>query len=324
MAADAGEPLPEALTRLATGDRLIARWAARIAVPLREGADLWQVLIALGLVSAREANGVSALSTADGLRVLTDGLLDPVPGERRIRSLPATFFLAAVWPGVLAIVFFSVATDSAFERIYRELQLALPAITEFVVNVGRHPWLSALAPPVIALAAAWVWSILGRIDGVRWVPLGFFPALHRERAALKVVESALCRTAPLPSFMEWVFGLNSQRRGRPAWVPDYQRWRWLSGGVLAPVQPDVDPTLQRVHLCEQAGLVDCDDHGPDWLAALRRQRLAYVQQVARYRPLVDGLTVVQAMVSIIAFTAMPYFMPLIRSGCCSCSQGVGW
>lgn len=327
MAADAGEPLPEALLRLATSDSIIAAWAHRMVVPLREGADLWQVLIALGLVTTREAHGVSALSTADGLRALADGLLDPVPGERRIRYLPATCFLAAVWPAMLVVIIISVTTDNHFERTYRELQLSLPAITEFVINVTRHPLLAIAAPPVIALALAWLWSLLARIDGARWITLGFFPSIHRERAALSLLWSTLQRTDPAPSTVDWALGalgLSSHRHQRPAWVQHYQQWRRLSGNAPARIPSGDDPAQQCARVCAQAGLVDIDDRGPDCLAAVHRQRHAYALQVARFVPLVDGLMVAQAMASIGIFTVFPFFLPLVRFGCGCCSNAVGW
>ncbi len=312
MATDAGEPLPEALTRLGASDSLLRPWAQRIAVPLREGADLWQVLRVLGLVSKREVEGVSALPLADGLRVLADGLLDPVPGELRIRYLPATFFLAATVPGVVLVCLMRVMTDDWFVVLFRELSLSLSTLTEIM---QLYPALLLVLPVAIALVLAFCWNLLDRIVLVRWLLALVFPAVRRERSAMVLLCSALRTNDPRPSTIDRVldwFWLAARRHDRPWWLLCYQDWRRQSWGVRGRLRHGADPLQERLRLCVDAGLVLVDQDGPDWIAAVHRQRQRLRQVLAPCVAMTNGLILVNAVISIALLPALAFGVPFMK------------
>jgi hypothetical protein len=270
----AHEPIVAGLARLGSGDPFLKRWAQRLAPGLEDGQPLPLVLCQTRVISRQEADLLSA--EAD-LPAALDRLVvtSTRPSYRNwvIRHLPSVIVMAVMVPALLMSTCF-LSVVQAFEQIYRDLNIDLPAATIAVL----HP-LTLLATLVgsLLMIGCCEW-LLRALSGVRFICLLWCPEVERQTALLRLIQAA--RTGEqAPPDLGWMrrqlsalrLGASSARR--PRWQPDWNIWMLLTRFRL-------DRTLRRAAapLPDLASrlvvlrVIPLRNDQPDWDAAEQRCR----------------------------------------------------
>jgi len=307
--ARAGLPLDQGLDALARdmGCGRLRAVTAALATDLRAGHPLPEALARQeGRVPAYYANlvtaGVRTGRLPDVLATLT-AYARSVAATRTIVS-EALFYPAVVM--VLGVALFATLTVFVlpqFDQIFRDFGLQLPAITEFVLVLGRHPLeLVVLPAAVLILGPLAARAVLRRSERGRRV--------WARAVYLVPLVGSLIRTARLAAFTELLGLLVEYGVPLPAAVR-------LAGGASS--DPDMAAQAEVVEgrLTEGTGLAEAfRGRGlvPDWVAWLaaageRRGGLgpALRETAAVYRRQVDARAAVLRSV-------LPPFVVVVTAG----------
>jgi len=275
------EPVASGMARLGSTDPFLSRWAQRLTPALQEGVALPLVLLRARLISRREAEQLSiAADLPTALDRLVSASIQPSHRVWLVRHVPSVIILAVMLPAlVVSTCLYSVV--HAFEVVYRDLGIQLPAATVVVL----HP-MTLLFALVIALAsfAATEW-LLRAIAGVRFLCLLWCPEIERQNALLRLIQAS--RTGDnAPPRLGWARRLLSAVR-LGAWSARRPHWQrhWNTWMLLTRFRLDRDLRRAAVRLPDltarlmQLRLVPLRDQRPDWDAAEDRcrERLALAE-----------------------------------------------
>lgn len=311
LAARLREPLDRGLARLAAGDPLLRPWSERLGPELAAGAPLGATLRRHGLLGRAAAGRLDAdpdqAAAID--RLGRDGLA-PLRGLWLVRWFPVVAVAALLAPVALLQI---TGVTAAFEQIFRDLNIRLPALT--VAMVDRS--LSGLLLPVVGAAAVWVLlAVLASARGLRHLRRLSWVEVHRQHALLQLIEAARDGDdAPvrLPAWASWlsVLRLWAWRQGRPAWDRDWRtyriltRWRAMGAGWgEASRSPTAAGVLQALGMLPPDG----DRAAIDRLREEVRDRLAHALEPAHIEA--QALIIV-AIAFGVAVAVLAMFLPLI-------------
>jgi len=269
------------LSRLGSGDPFLTRWAERLAPGLLAGLPLPQVLRRERLISRREAEQLShEADLPAALDRLASASIHPSHRVWLVRHIPSVIILAVMLPGlVVSTCLYSVV--HAFELVYRDLNIALPAATIMVL----HP-LTMLCALVVALVGfgATEW-LLRALSGIRFLCVLWCPEIERQSALLRLIQAG--RSADnSPPRLGWARRLLSRLR-LGAWSARRPHWQrhWNTWMLLTRFRLDRERRRAAVRLPDLAarllllGLVPLRDGRPDWDGAEDRcrERLALAE-----------------------------------------------
>lgn len=311
LAARLREPLDRGLTRLAEGDPLLRPWAVRLGPDLAAGAPLGATLLRHGLLVRDEARRLDAdpdQATAID-RLGRDGLA-PLRGLLLVRWFPVALVAAMLAPVALLQL---CGVTGAFEQIFHELNIRLPALT--VAMLDRS--LTGLLLPLVGAGAVWLLlAVLASARGLRHLRRLCWVEVHRQHALLQLVEAARDGDdAPvvLPRWVSWlsVLRLWAWRQGRPAWDRDWRayriltRWRAMGGGWHAAARAATAAgLLQDLGMLPPGG----DRAAIDRLREEIRVRLAYALEPAR----VEAQALITVAIACgLAVAVLAMFLPLV-------------
>lgn len=198
--AKAGLPLDQGLAGLAKemGRGRLRRVTAAIAADLRAGVPLAEAvdsrrvelppfyahLVTAGIRTGRLPEVLATLTAYARTVTATKAIV--------IESLFYPLVVLGVAAALMGVLMFAVLPQ--FDQVFRDFQMKLPAITEFVLTLGRHP-LPTIAIPVGTIALFLLaWGLMGMTDRGR---LGWARIVY----AVPVV-GTLIRSARLAAFAE--------------------------------------------------------------------------------------------------------------------------
>lgn len=222
------EPLARGLARLADGDPLLRPWSERLGPALAAGDPLPDVLQRHRLIDRRaaEAMGDSADPVAACDRLAAESLT-PVRGLLLIRWFPVVLAAVMLVPVALLQV---CGVMSAFEQIFRDLNIRLPAITVFMIEAS---YIGVFMPFLGALAMVCLMNMLRQLRGLRHITHLWWVEVHRQAAMLELVEAAIAgddepHHYDMPVSWGIEVRLSSLRQDRPAWDLSWRTWRILT------------------------------------------------------------------------------------------------
>jgi len=268
------EPVASGMARLGQGDPFLARWAQKLDPDLSAGLPLPQVLRRQRLISRLEAELLSADADLPvALDRLASASIQPSSRIWLVRHLPSVIVLAVMGPAlVVSTCLYSVV--HAFEMVYRDLGIQLPAATIVVIHPGTL--LCAMVGAVLAIAA--IEWLLRAISGLRFICVLWCPEIERQNALLRLIQAGRAGVQSPPR-LGWLrrqlshLRLGAWSARRPQWQQHWNTWMLLTRFRLdrnlrraAARLPDLASRLLLLRL------VPLRDDRPDWDAAEDRCR----------------------------------------------------
>ena len=316
------EPLERGLARLAVGDPLLQTWSERLGPDLAGGISLGQVLVKHRLVTAEQGRVLDqATDIPAGIEQLTVEAAEPIPGLWLIRWFPVALvvcFLAPLW--ILSIT----GIIENFERIFREIGLTLPVLSENIIASSR-----GVIPEIILVITGsfLAMKLVNSIRIIRHLPHLWFPSVHRELALYDLLIAARTghdepRKLKFPWSWLAMIRLSSLRQDHPRWDESWRTFRfltrWRSLGVS---WKSAANATTAVSLLQHLGILDVTSTSRDIELRLQesRDRLKRHAMVALSQA--RGLMVVAVGIGIF-LTILGLMLPLVMEVECL-SSGTG-
>ena len=228
LVARSRQPLDRGLARLADGDPLLRPWSERLGPALASGQPVAEVLHRHSLIDRRAAQSFAAepdpIAACD--RLARDSLA-PVRGLMLIRWIPVA--VAGIMMVPLVLLQFS-GVIHAFETVFRDLNIRLPALTEAMLD---RSWVGAFLPVLGGIAVWFVLLLVRALRGLRHLTHLWWVEVHRQAALLEVIDAAILGD-DAPRRLAWPWSwcaklrISAWRQQRPAWDRSWRTWRILS------------------------------------------------------------------------------------------------
>ena len=305
------EPLALGLARLAEGDPLLRPWSGRLGPALAAGEALPEVLRRHRLIDHRAAESMSEaadpVAACDRLAVES---LTPVRGLLLIRWFPVVLVAVMLVPVALLQV---SGVMTAFEQIFRDLNIRLPAITVLMIEAS---YVGVLMPLLGALAMVCVMNLLHQLRGVRHITHLWWVEVHRQAAMLELVEAAIAgddepQHYDMPVSWGIEVRISALRQDRPSWDLTWRTWRILTRfRALGHNWREAARAGTATGVLQALGLlpVVADASSLEELRATARQRLIYALEPAQ----VEARALLMVAFAFGIFIAvMAMFLPLI-------------
>ena len=221
------QPLASGFIKLAEGDPLLQPWAERLSPDLASGAPLGRVLHQHRLLDRQTAQRLdTAADQVAEFEYLSQEQLAPIQGLTLIRWFPV--YLVAVILAPLAAAQ-ALGISIFFEKIYRDLGIKLPALTEMMFSfqgLGLMAWALVIGLTWGAIYLTLQVRVFRHLCHLWWVDV------HRQ-AALYALTSAAVHHHDAPQPLRWTSWLaavriSASRQNHPPWDRDWRTWRILT------------------------------------------------------------------------------------------------